>query len=57
MTLKERLDAVWNMNEIACPMHLCRWAEKQAVKGKFGNSRFSKFGLYVWRGLKLRLKK
>jgi len=28
MTLKEKLDAVWNDQRIACPSHLVRWTFK-----------------------------
>jgi hypothetical protein len=45
MTLKERLDAVWNTNEIAYPTHLCKWNEKNV-----GSCRFSDFGLWVQKG-------
>ena len=29
MTLKERLDAVWNDNRIACPCHVVIWSERR----------------------------
>lgn len=45
MTLKERLDAVWSANEIACPNNLCRWNEKGT-----GYSRFSEFELFFSKG-------
>lgn len=61
MTLKERLDAVWNMNEIAYPMHICQWGEhpeKREIRGKIsrGNSRFAEHLLWCWRGRKWALK-
>lgn len=46
MSLKKRLEAVWNQREIACPSHLTRWNEKG-----LGYSRFQFWGLYYNRGL------
>ncbi len=52
MTLKERLEAVWNKNEIACPSHLCIWSEHN-----HWFSRFSEYGLFYKRGKMLGPKK
>jgi hypothetical protein len=52
MTLKERLDAVWNKNEIACPNNLVRWSEKNT-----GYKRFDEFELYYTKGTRHAKKK
>jgi hypothetical protein len=37
MTLKERLDAVWEEKGIVFPCHLVRWSEKNIGYYKFAN--------------------
>ena len=51
MTLKERMEAVWRDDKIACPNNLTRWSEKQ-----IGYSSFMKFGLWFTKGKLLRPK-
>lgn len=45
MTLKQRLDAVWQHERIACANHLVRWNEKQ-----IGYSTFRDLSLWYTKG-------
>ena len=45
MTLKERLEAVWNENSIACPCHIVKWNEENE-----GYTKFDNYGLWFKKG-------
>lgn len=58
MTLKERLDAVWNDNKIACATHLVAW--HQIIIGHkiiIGYSVWTELGLWYTKGKLLGPKK
>ena len=58
MTLKQRLDAVWDMNTIACPNNLVRWSEKYISYSKFAelNLYYTKGYLYAKKKIRKRQK-
>ncbi len=50
MTLKERLDAVWNDKRIASATHWVKWNEKG--RNSSGYSTFDEFKLWYYKGRK-----
>lgn len=56
-TLKEKLNAIWNKNEVAYPSHICIWYPISFKRSYSYNSRFAEFELYVRKGRKVILKK
>ena len=51
MTMKGKLDEIWNTGYCLCPNHLIRWNETG-----IGWIRWASLGLYYTRGKRIRIK-